>query len=136
MESKPILRFELTRTEFLKHYDEVSGPQKDSKTWEEPMPEKVDMGYDYVEFELIDENTIRCAQYPGGGVPFWWKPDYVMLERGHSVLVVEHNTDVIKAADWVIDLGPDAGERGGEVVFAGTPEDLAKKDTFTAQYIR
>ena len=59
-----------------------------------------------------------------------------LLERGHSVLVVEHNTDVIKAADWVIDLGPDAGERGGQVVFAGTPEDLAKTDTFTAQYIK
>ena len=59
-----------------------------------------------------------------------------LLERGHSVLVVEHNTDVIKAADWVIDLGPDAGERGGQVVFAGTPEDLAKTDTYTAQYIK
>ena len=93
MESKPILRFELTRTEFLKHYDEVSGPQKDNKTWEEPMPEKVDMGYDYVTFELMDENTIRCAQYPGGGVPFWWKPDYVMLERGHSVWFQWQDTD-------------------------------------------
>ena len=59
-----------------------------------------------------------------------------LLERGHSVLVVEHNTDVIKAADWVIDLGPDAGDRGGEVVFAGTPEDLAKTDTYTAKYIK
>ena len=59
-----------------------------------------------------------------------------LLERGHSVLVVEHNTDVIKAADWVIDLGPDAGERGGQVVFAGTPEDLANTDTYTAQYIK
>ncbi|MBO4470043.1 MAG: excinuclease ABC subunit UvrA [Bacteroidales bacterium] len=59
-----------------------------------------------------------------------------LLERGHSVLVVEHNTDVIKAADWVIDLGPDAGDRGGQVVFAGTPEDLAKTDTYTAQYIK
>ena len=59
-----------------------------------------------------------------------------LLERGHSVLVVEHNTDVIKAADWVIDLGPDAGDRGGQVVFSGTPEDLAKTDTYTAQYIK
>ena len=59
-----------------------------------------------------------------------------LLERGHSVLVVEHSTDVIKAADWVIDLGPDAGDRGGEVVFAGTPEDLAKTSTFTARYIK
>jgi len=48
---------------------------------------------------------------------------------------VEHNVDVIRAADWVIDLGPDAGARGGEVVFAGTPEELAKKDTFTARYL-
>ena len=60
-----------------------------------------------------------------------------LLSRGHSVIVVEHNLDVIRSADWVIDLGPDAGDRGGEVVFAGTPEDLAARgDTFTAQYLR
>ena len=60
-----------------------------------------------------------------------------LLSRGHSVVVVEHNLDVIRSADWVIDLGPDAGDRGGEVVFAGTPEDLAEKgDTFTAKYLR
>ena len=60
-----------------------------------------------------------------------------LLSRGHSVVVVEHNLDVIRSADWVIDLGPDAGDRGGEVVFAGTPEDLAVKgDTFTAKYLR
>ena len=60
-----------------------------------------------------------------------------LLSRGHSVVVVEHNLDVIRSADWVIDLGPDAGDRGGEVVFAGTPEDLvAKGNTFTAKYLR
>ena len=60
-----------------------------------------------------------------------------LLSRGHSVIVVEHNLDVIRSADWVIDLGPDAGDRGGEVVFAGTPEDLcARGNTFTAQYLR
>ena len=60
-----------------------------------------------------------------------------LLSRGHSVVVVEHNLDVIRSADWVIDLGPDAGDKGGEVVFAGTPEDLAAKgDTFTAKYLR
>ena len=60
-----------------------------------------------------------------------------LLSRGHSVVVVEHNLDVIRSADWVIDLGPDAGDRGGEVVFAGTPEDLASQgQTFTAQYLR
>ena len=58
-----------------------------------------------------------------------------LLEAGHSLVVVEHNPDVIRAADWIIDLGPDAGDRGGEVVFEGVPEDLAAADTFTAKYI-
>ena len=60
-----------------------------------------------------------------------------LLSRGHSVIVVEHNLEVIASADWVVDLGPDAGDRGGEVVFAGTPEDLAAHgNTFTAQYLK
>lgn len=60
-----------------------------------------------------------------------------LLDAGHSIVVVEHNLDVIRNADWVIDLGPEAGDRGGEVVFAGTPEELqAKGDTYTAQYLR
>ena len=60
----------------------------------------------------------------------------VLLSKGHTVIVVEHNLDVIRSADWVIDLGPDAGDKGGEVVFAGTPEDLIKQGkTFTAKYL-
>ena len=60
----------------------------------------------------------------------------VLISKGHTVIVVEHNLDVIHNADWVIDLGPDAGDRGGEVVFAGTPEDLKKEGkTFTAKYL-
>ena len=60
-----------------------------------------------------------------------------LLAKGHTVLVVEHNLEVIRSADWVIDLGPDAGDKGGQVVFAGTPEDLvARGDTFTAQYLK
>ncbi|MBR4826465.1 MAG: excinuclease ABC subunit UvrA [Bacteroidales bacterium] len=59
-----------------------------------------------------------------------------LLEAGHSLVVVEHNPDVIRSADWIIDLGPDAGDRGGEIVFEGTPEQLRKADTFTAKYVR
>ena len=58
-----------------------------------------------------------------------------LLAAGHSLVVVEHNPDVIRAADWVIYLGPDAGNAGGEVVFEVTPEELVKQDTFTAKYI-
>ena len=60
-----------------------------------------------------------------------------LLDAGHSLVVVEHNPDVIRSADWLIDLGPDAGSRGGEVVFAGTPEQMiSSAQTFTAQYLR
>jgi excinuclease ABC subunit A len=58
-----------------------------------------------------------------------------LIEQGHSILVIEHNTDVIKSADWVIDLGPEAGNGGGELVFAGKPADLKKcKTSQTALY--
>ena len=59
-----------------------------------------------------------------------------LVDRGHSIVVVEHNLDVIRAADWVIDLGPDAGAEGGQVVFEGTPENLAGADTFTGHALR
>ena len=61
----------------------------------------------------------------------------VLLKNGHTVVVVEHNLDVIKAADWVIDLGPDAGDKGGEVVFQGTPEEMvAGGGTVTSSYLK
>ncbi len=60
-----------------------------------------------------------------------------LIDNGHSVVVIEHNMDVIKSADYVIDLGAEGGNYGGHLVFAGTPEDLAKeKNSFTAGYLK
>ena len=50
-----------------------------------------------------------------------------LVDRGNTVVVIEHNLDVIKTADWVIDLGPEGGEKGGRVIVAGTPEEVARK---------
>ncbi|MGB0404093.1 MAG: excinuclease ABC subunit UvrA [Salibacteraceae bacterium] len=59
-----------------------------------------------------------------------------LIELGHSIIIVEHNLDVIKCADWVIDLGPEGGQEGGNLVFAGTPEDLANcKESYTGQFL-
>jgi excinuclease ABC subunit A len=60
-----------------------------------------------------------------------------LVDKGNSVVVIEHNLDVVKTADWVIDLGPEGGGRGGEVVAAGSPEDVAQvRGSFTGQYLR
>jgi excinuclease ABC subunit A len=60
-----------------------------------------------------------------------------LVDRGNTVLVIEHNLDVIKTADWIIDLGPDGGNRGGEIVAAGTPEDVALIEaSHTGRYVR
>ena len=60
-----------------------------------------------------------------------------LVDKGNSVLVIEHNMDVIKVADWIIDMGPDGGRAGGQVIFNGTPEDLAQQpDNYTAQFLK
>jgi excinuclease ABC subunit A len=60
-----------------------------------------------------------------------------LIEKGHSVLIIEHNPDVIKCADWVIDLGPEGGNEGGNLVFEGTPENLIKcKESYTGDFLK
>ena len=59
------------------------------------------------------------------------------MDAGHTVLVIEHHLDVIKTADYVIDLGPEGGHAGGEVVVTGTPEQVAAcKESYTGRYLR
>lgn len=60
-----------------------------------------------------------------------------LIEKGHSLLIIEHNLDVIKTADWVIDLGPEGGKHGGEIIAEGTPEAVAKvKGSYTGKYLK
>lgn len=60
-----------------------------------------------------------------------------LVEKGNTVVVIEHNLDMIKTADWVVDLGPEGGDKGGQVVAAGTPEDVARiKSSYTGQYLK
>ena len=62
---------------------------------------------------------------------------YALIEKGHSIICIEHNMDVIKCADWIIDLGPEGGDKGGKIVFEGTPEDMIKSRTsITGKYLK
>jgi len=62
---------------------------------------------------------------------------YALIENGHTIIVIEHNPDVIKSADWVIDLGPEGGDKGGFIVFEGTPEDLVNQEnSYTGQFLK
>ena len=57
-----------------------------------------------------------------------------LIEQGHSIIVIEHNLDVIRSSDWIIDLGPEAGDGGGNIVFAGKPDQIkGSKDSITAR---
>ena len=59
-----------------------------------------------------------------------------LVDQGNTVIVIEHNLDVIKTADWIIDLGPEGGDGGGEIIAAGTPEDVAAvKESHTGQFL-
>ena len=60
-----------------------------------------------------------------------------LVETGSTVILIEHNLDIIKAADWIIDLGPEGGDRGGRIIFEGTPEDIVRaEDSYTGKYLK
>ena len=60
-----------------------------------------------------------------------------LIENGHSIIVIEHNAEIIKSADWIIDLGPEGGDRGGQIVFEGTPEGIvACEKSYTGKFLR
>ena len=58
-----------------------------------------------------------------------------LVDGGSTVLLIEHNLEIIKSSDWVIDIGPEAGEGGGQVLFAGVPTDLTKQKSYTGKYL-
>jgi len=82
---------------------------------------------------ILDEPTIGLHF---GDVAKLLKILDALVEKGNTVLIVEHNLDVIRAADWVIELGPEGGEAGGKIVFEGTPKDMKKVKTWTGRYLR
>jgi len=90
---------------------------------------------------VTTDKTLFIFDEPSTGLHFHdiqklMKSLQALINLGHSVIVIEHQPDIIKSADWIIDIGPEAGKYGGEVVFGGTPEDLAKnKKSHTAKYI-
>lgn len=60
-----------------------------------------------------------------------------LIQRGHTLVIIEHNLDVIKCADYIIDLGPEGGQAGGQLVACGTPEEIARcKESYTGRFLR
>ena len=60
-----------------------------------------------------------------------------LVDQGNSVVVIEHNLEVVKTADWVVDLGPEGGDAGGEIVATGTPEDIVRaKQSYTGSFLK
>lgn len=96
----------------------------------------------YLSQEKSTEKMLFIFDEPTTGLHFHdisklMKSLNALVEYGHSVILIEHNVEVIKCSDWVIDLGPEGGEKGGYVVFEGTPEQLAQCDeSYTAKFLK
>jgi excinuclease ABC subunit A len=95
----------------------------------------------FLSHEKQNEHILFLFDEPSTGLHFHdirklLKSINALVEKGHSVIIIEHNVELIKNADWVIDLGPEGGDKGGYIVFEGTPEELIKcKKSHTAKYL-
>ena len=90
----------------------------------------------------IQKKTLFIFDEPTTGLHFddikkLLKSFNALLDQGNTVLIIEHNMDIIKSADWVIDIGPEGGDRGGQLLFKGTPEELAAfAPSYTGQFLK
>ena len=84
-------------------------------------------------FYILDEPTTGLSTHD---ISYLLKVLRRLVKEGNSVIVIEHNLDVIKTADWIIELGPEGGEKGGQVLTSGTPEEIAKVECPTGLYLR
>jgi hypothetical protein len=95
------------------------GEKSCKKIFNERKPEAIDIGLHVDDIKRLMEVISRIA------------------DQGATVVIIEHNLDVIKLADYIIDLGPEGGNRGGNIIFAGTPEDLINVEgSYTAKYLK
>lgn len=92
--------------------------------------------------ENEEQNTLFIFDEPTTGLHFHdvrklLQAFNALIEKGHSILIIEHNPEIIKSADWIIDLGPEGGKLGGEIVFEGRPEDIVKcKKSYTGKFLK
>jgi len=86
--------------------------------------------------------TLYILDEPSTGLHFYdidklMKMLHQLADNGNTILIIEHNMDIIKCTDWIIDLGPDGGDFGGEIIFKGTPENLIKcEKSYTGKYLK
>jgi excinuclease ABC subunit A len=91
---------------------------------------------------ISQQRTLFIFDEPTTGLHFHdiqvlLKAFWALIENGHSILIIEHNPEIIKSADWIIDLGPEGGDKGGHLVFEGTPEELVKcKNSYTGKFLK
>lgn len=91
---------------------------------------------------ITEKSTLFIFDEPTTGLHFHdisklMKAFEALIEKGHTLVIIEHNMEVIKCADWIIDLGPEGGDQGGKVIFEGLPEDLVKHDhSYTAKFLK